>query len=655
MTSLIALLCLSAAPQVTLESLLDEMTDRTAVTHISATPYTVRQASSHDPAAKTPGNEQWWANGDMSNFVGEQTRDGQVEKIMIDQDGPGAITRFWITGAQYNRTIRFYLDDMDTPAFEMPLATAIGGEGFGPDPFSYESARGRNLYLPIPYSKHVRVTVEGKDMRETKDFNDNLYYQIVYRTYAPGTAVRTLSRAGLELEKDKIRATANLLLQPETRPSTATKDLQRTIEAGKSVSVEVNGPGEINNLVLSIANESNRERIARQLIMRIEFDGTETVWAPIGDFFGTGFGHDPLNSWWRFHSEGTYSSAWVMPFQRSARVTLENRSNVPVGVTLYVGSSETPWTSNSLHFHAHWHMKSMRTKGGTGTEDFNFCDVKGPGVYVGDNIVLRNAVASWWGEGDEKVYVDGESYPSTFGTGTEDYYGYAWCTPEYFSKPFNAQPQVTGPGNAGLTTNLRDRSLDAIPFTSGLKFDIEIWHWASTDLDYASTALFYAKPGLNPAPRSPEMVAEEVWRPVPAGGFEVLDMSGGTAASQDISSFGKGIWDKDDQLWWTGAEVGDKLSVALPSQVPGDYRVEFGLTKAPDYGIVQLWLNGARVGGPIDLYDPKVVLSAFTFNGVKLDGRPMNTLTVEILGKNEKAVPAYMFGLDTVRFKRIVE
>lgn len=655
MTSLLALLCVAAAPTVSLNSLLDEMVNRNTVTHLPAAGYTVKQASSYDRAAKTPGNEQWWANGDMSNFVGEISRDGHVEKVLMDEAGPGAITRFWITGAQFNRTIRFYMDNMEKPAFEMNLGDAIGGEGFAPDPFSYESARGRNLYLPIPYSQRIRVTVEGKDFRDTKDFNDNLYYQIVYRTYEPGTAVRSLSREGLQTAKDKIFETAKLLRQPETKPSTTTKDLQRKIDPGKSISVDLMGPGEINNLVLTVHNEADRERLARQLILRIEFDGNETVWAPIGDFFGVGFGQRELNTWWRFHTEGTYASAWVMPYAKSAKVTLENLSSVPAQTTLYVGAAERDWTPDSLHFHAQWHMRQVRTKAATGTEDFTFCDVKGPGLYVGDNIVLRNSDMAWWGEGDEKIYVDGETFPSTFGTGTEDYYGYAWCTPEYFSKPFNAQPQATGPANAGLVTNLRDRSLDAVSFNKSLKFDIELWHWVEADLDYASTALFYAKPGLNPAPKSPDMVMKEVWRPVPAGGFEILELTGGHAGTQGLSSFGKGVWEGDDQLWWTGGKVGDKLTVALPEQPAGDYRVEFGLTKAPDYGVVQLWMNGERIGGPIDLYAEKVIRDPFTISGVRLDGRKMNHLTIEILGKNDKAVSAMMFGLDTVTFKRIVE
>ena len=45
---------------------------------------------------------------------------------------------------------------------------------------------------------------------------------------------------------------------------------------------------------------------------------------------------------------------------------------------------------------------------------------------VGDTLALHNGAAAWWGEGDEKIFVDGETFPSHFGTGSEDYYGYSF-------------------------------------------------------------------------------------------------------------------------------------------------------------------------------------------------------------------------------------
>ena len=102
---------------------------------------------------------------------------------------------------------------------------------------------------------------------------------------------------------------------------------------------------------------------------------------------------------------------------------------------------------------------------------------------------------TWWGEGDEKIFVDKEAFPSTIGTGTEDYYGYSWGVGGTFQAPFHSMPRGDANGNytkPGHTTNSRVRSLDRIPFKSHLKFDMELLHWQKTaKLDYAVTTHWY--------------------------------------------------------------------------------------------------------------------------------------------------------------------
>src|SRR5262245_18735577 len=110
--------------------------------------------------------------------------------------------------------------------------------------------------------------------------------------------------------------------------------------------------------------------------------------------------------------------------------------------------------------------------------DYNFVDVAGKGVFVGDSLHVVNPVKGWWGEGDEKIYIDGETFPSHFGTGTEDYYGYACCSPDKFYHPYHNQPRCDGPGNFGNTSVNRWHILDTIPFENHLRFDMEAWHWA---------------------------------------------------------------------------------------------------------------------------------------------------------------------------------
>jgi hypothetical protein len=134
-----------------------------------------------------------------------------------------------------------------------------------------------------------------------------------------------------------------------------------------------------------------------------------------------------------------------------------------------------------------------------------------------------------------------------------------------------------------------------------------------------------------------------------AGGFKVLGEPPGDVQTQELGQFRGGKWDKDDHLWWTGAKPGDKLVLVVPVKEAGRYRLSAVLTKARDYGIVQISLDGRKLGEPIDLYNPDVVP---TMPPVSLGAHELTAgehkLTVEITGANSKAVKAYMFGIDRV-------
>ena len=84
--------------------------------------------------------------------------------------------------------------------------------------------------------------------------------------------------------------------------------------------------------------------------------------------------------------------------------------------------------------------------------------------------------------------------PSHFGTGSEDYFGYAWGLGTPFHHPFIAQPIGEGNLTTGVTVNSRVRALDKIPFRKSLKFDMELWHWVKTSVNYAPATFFYMLP-----------------------------------------------------------------------------------------------------------------------------------------------------------------
>ena len=132
--------------------------------------------------------------------------------------------------------------------------------------------------------------------------------------------------------------------------------------------------------------------------------------------------------------------------------------------------------------------------------------------------------------------------------------------------------------------------------------------------------------------------------------LRILSKTGGNPQEQDMTGF-EGQWSNDAHLWWTDAKPGDKLELALPVKEAGKFKLSAQLTKAPDYGIVQLYLDGQKLGDPIDLYHPSVIPTGLQSLGVHDLTAGEHKLTVEITGANEKAIKSYMFGLDYLKLE----
>jgi len=270
---------------------------------------------------------------------------------------------------------------------------------------------------------------------------------------------------------------------------------------------------------------------------------------------------------------------------------------------------------------------------------------------------VANPVRDWWGEGDEKIYVDGEAFPSFFGTGSEDYYGYAWSSSELFSHAYHNQSRCDGPRNYGHTSVNRFHNLDDIPFSKRLRFDMENWHAeASTKTARSAVSYWYARPGgtdffqpIQPADVVPVDIPPYIVRREPGAlegeELKMVETTGGRTIIQELDS----AWSNEKHLWWTGARPQDRLVLAFPSADGGIRPVIVRLTRADDYAQVQLYVNEHKAGGVIDLYDESVVPTEEINLGPCDLVQGENRLTVEIVGGNPRAKPAYMFALDYLK------
>ncbi len=658
-----------AGGDVTTLSLLEEMTDRASAARFPAPVYTLRQFGSYDRGSVAPDNPGWFANDDRSQFLCVVTNGARRECVMLDAQGPGAIVRFWVTvaGTDGSGILRVYLDGGSKPEIEGRVLDVLSGGQLCGEPLSSSVSvktdylkRGHNLYLPIPYATRCLITYESATVFK----GENFYYNIEARTYEKGTDVETFSLAALRRDGVAVSelrrklAGGGLGLEGAKIQTVA---LDGVLAPGQSVTHEVEGSRAVRLLAMSL-NGGRDAQALRSTVIEMAFDGERTVWVPAGDFFGTGYKLSPYRTW---HTQvsggGLMESAWVMPFKKSCELTLRNLGTNSVTVTQgALVTAPWRWDSRSMHFGAGWtelNRVSTRTPGGEHF-DVNYVTLQGEGVLVGTGVTLFNTAKTWWGEGDEKIFVDGATFPSHIGTGSEDYYGYAWGNGNFFEHPFIAQPEGAGAGNYGIVINLRDRALDAVPFRKRLQFDMEMWHWAQTTVNYAPVTCWYMKPG-GVSNRGPEAklaalpVAQKRRDIMPLAVYtagvvegEALEAAADRGHASPQDGHPNAGWSGGKQLWWTGGKPGDTLRLSFGIAEPGRYALTLTLTHASDYGIADIGLNGATLVKDYDAYATKVETHVVDLGAVDLkDGE--NVLTFKITGENPKAKrDSYMQGVD---------
>ncbi len=501
---IISFLSSSCIRSVNIKSLLDEMSDRENLTYLPEPKYQLKQASSYNRETIAPDEPGWYANGDMSHFVRVENNSNRREFVLFDQEGPGAIVRWWMTfWRAENGVLRIYLDNDTAPEIEGAPFDLISGQMLAEEPFSESvpdaaplNERGHNLYVPIPFAKHCKITYECDSLRPRDNrFWPDVFYNICYREYEEGTTLETFSVLKLKNTKKSFEWTKEKLLA-ELNPPGKTEKFNLEVQPGDSAVFAFDKENTAISYLNLKVESSNPEQALRSTVISISFDGHQSIWVPVGEFFGTGYQIFPHKTWVNQSSEnGQMTSAWLMPFQEKCILSYINYGSEPIQLSGNIGLCDYNWKPNSLYFGACWHEYyhlNTRSK----KDDFfdlNYVDIKGKGLYAGDQVTLFNTANTWWGEGDEKIFVDGEDFPSSIGTGSEDYYGYAFGHPEPFSHPFISQPSGAGNYVPGMTVNMRHRSLDAIPFESSISTNIEMWHWAECCINYSLTSYYYVQ------------------------------------------------------------------------------------------------------------------------------------------------------------------
>jgi hypothetical protein len=281
-----------------------------------------------------------------------------------------------------------------------------------------------------------------------------------------------------------------------------------TIEAGQTaVLADIKGPGAIHHIWVTIAAEPF---YGRKLVLRMFWDGepSPSVEVPIGDFFGVGHGLNrnfssiPITC----SSEGRAKNCyWYMPFGQSARITVTNEGQQTVpAFYYYVDYRELKdLAADTPRFHAQYRQEIPCQPG----KNYLILEASGRGHYVGCNLSILQRAMGWWGEGDDMIYVDGETFPSLHGTGSEDYFSDAWGMREA-EHPFYGCPLQEEDYQAGSkATVYRFHVPDPIPFQKSIRVTIEHGHANDRSDYYSSTAYWYQAEPHKTFPALPSVAA----------------------------------------------------------------------------------------------------------------------------------------------------
>ena len=293
----------------------------------------------------------------------------------------------------------------------------------------------------------------------------------------------------------------------------AARDLGQKWKVSPSVKIEpratftlaqIDGPGAIQHIWMTPTGNW------RFSILRFYWDGetTPSVEVPVGDFFASVPGrYAQISSLPVAVNPGSaFNSYWVMPFRKSARITLENLDESPMTLYYQVTYTLTDVPSDAGYFHAQF----RRTSPLAHKQDYVILDgVRGQGQYVGTHLLWGVRSNGWWGEGEVKFFMDGDTeFPTIAGTGTEDYFCGSYdfenpLTKQYqeFTTPYSGLPLVTRPD--GLYQSQQRFSLyrwhiaDPVRFERDLKVTIQALGWRSGGRylplqdDIASVAYWY--------------------------------------------------------------------------------------------------------------------------------------------------------------------
>ncbi|HMP73801.1 MAG TPA: DUF2961 domain-containing protein [Kiritimatiellia bacterium] len=381
----------------------------------------IRMVSSSDPQ---PGG-----NNDFNNFQSRSQEPGWV--VLLDEQGPGVIRRFWMTGTDPGHPVRIFIDGERTPRIEGVLEDLFGHM----DPWLVPLAQYVNMcfysYVPIPFNRSIRI--------ETREPNTHpfwgprrIFYQLSVESL-PGQRVESYPR---QLTPEQLAVAAKVrdawthAIESRDIPFTTAAE-QHLVEPGTTQTLFAHeGSGTLTAVHLNLTpaepaawSRIDAEFLLQDAILNVYYgrQALPSISVPVGHLFANAWRKRELGNLWMTSGPDGYTLRLPLPFTSGIRMDLVNGADRPIEVRFEAELTDHV-AGGAGYLHAEW-----RRSGPTGAQHHPITQIEGRGKFLGCFLGVSGLDQSWWIlEGDERMWVDGATAPTWDGTGLEDYFNGGW-------------------------------------------------------------------------------------------------------------------------------------------------------------------------------------------------------------------------------------
>ena len=596
----------------------------------------VASVSSYD---RTGGNNDGF--GGQYSFV----RKEEGGLVLADLKGPGVIYRIW-TPTPTDDMMEFYFDGEREPSVKVGFRELfLGGHPVFVRPLVGYGAGGFYSYVPLPYKKSCKVFIRAERMR---------FYQINYATYPESTPIVSFPKQspdeyGRHLEKARQlfgssgTDISSYVVPPGRKIERFSSKIQ--LKPSETVNVfDIDRPGRIVGIRISPPEAlAGKER---GIVLRAYWDGDgdPAILCPAGDFFGYAWGKPAVKSLPVGTANGVNYCYFPMPFDKSARIELASELQEEKGVDAEVLFVPVGRRENEGKFYALWRRENPTTKG----KPFTFIETKGQGHLVGCIQQSQGFESgnTYFFEGDDQTTIDGELV--IHGTGSEDFYNGGWYdVPGRWDagRSFPLSGCLAYKKHLGRTGGYRFFLGDAYAYRRSIMQTIEHSPRANELLnDYCAVTYLYSRNRPTSEFELPSLPERKVidlkrivfatWWNVPIDAFSFRNA---TLTKNQEKYDGK-----EARYLSLKAQGNDSFGyhfICFVCELPtaGRYKVSIDAVKGPAQASVQLFVDEAPVGQPVDLYaaERQPALDEHVATLDLVEGP--NKLLFKLVGKNEKS------------------